>query len=324
MNRSRLVNLLGIAIGVAGLTFVAVRIVQDREEIADALASSDPVWLVVAVVFGLAAMTLLGVNWLLIVRHGGAPAPWRRGLYWFFVGQLGKYVPGGIWPIVGQAELAHRDRTPRPVAYWSTAISMVATLLGAVGVAAIAGMVSPAGMVSSAGSRLVPILFGIGLIVVFAALASERVRTALHRLADRFTDRELRLPDARWFTGVVARYLPVWVLFSGMNIFSARALGVPLDADLVVTLIYATCVSWIAGFVIIGLPGGLGVREAVFISMMTAPLGAGLAVSIAVISRVVSVAVDLLGAAISVPVSRTAPPSADRGEAETATSYAAP
>ncbi len=118
--------------------------------------------------------------------------------------------------------------------------------------------------------------------------------------------RELRLPDAAWFAGIVARYLPVWVLFSGMNIFSARALGATLDADLVVTLIYATCVSWIAGFVIIGLPGGLGVREAVFISMMTAPLGAGLAVSVAVISRVVSVAVDLLGAAISVPVSRTA------------------
>ena len=95
MNRSRLANLLGIAIGVAGLAFVAVRIVQDREAIADAVESSDPVWLVVAVVSGLAAMALLGINWLLIVRHGGAPAPWRRGLYWFFVGQLGKYVPGG-------------------------------------------------------------------------------------------------------------------------------------------------------------------------------------------------------------------------------------
>ena len=101
MTRSRLVNLIGIAIGVAGLAFVAVRIVRDRDAIADAIESSDPVWLVVAVLCGLAAMTLLGVNWLLIVRHGGAPAPWRRGLYWFFVGQLGKYVPGGIWPIVG-------------------------------------------------------------------------------------------------------------------------------------------------------------------------------------------------------------------------------
>lgn len=302
MNRARVANLLGIGIGIAGLGFVGLRIARDREEIADALSSSDPIWLVVALACGLAAMTVLGVNWLAIVRRGGAPAPWRRGLYWFFVGQLGKYVPGGIWPIVGQAELAHRDQTPRPIAYWSTAMSMVATLLGAATTAAIAGLVSPAG------SRLIPVLFTLGLVVVAIMFASPRARDLLHRLADRVTARELRLPPAGWFALLVARYLPMWVLFAGMNVFSVKALGGTLDADLVMTLVYATCVSWIAGFVIIGLPGGLGVREAVFISMMTGPLGAGLAVSVAVISRLVSVAVDLLGAAISVPVGRTSPP----------------
>jgi uncharacterized membrane protein YbhN (UPF0104 family) len=311
---SRLANLVGIAIGFAGLAFVAVRIVRDREEIADALGSADPLWLVAAVASGLGAMALLGVNWLAIIRHGGAPAPWRRGLYWFFVGQLGKYVPGGIWPIVGQAELAHRDRTPRGIAYWSTALSMVATLLGAASVAAVAGLVAPAG------SRLLPALFAAALALGTVALASPNVRDLMHRTADRATSRELRLPEARWFTGIVARYLPAWVLFAGMNVFTVQGLGGSLDAEFVVTLIYATCVSWIAGFVIIGLPGGLGVREAVFISMMTGPLGAGLAVSVALVSRVVSVAVDLLGAAVSVPVGRSAPPV----EHDTPTRYAAP
>jgi uncharacterized membrane protein YbhN (UPF0104 family) len=311
---SRLVNLIGIAIGLAGLAFVGVRIVQDRDEIADALSSADPWWLVVALVSGLGAMALLGVNWLAIIRHGGAPAPWRRGLYWFFVGQLGKYVPGGIWPIVGQAELAHRDRTPRGIAYWSTALSMVTTLLGALVVAAVSGLTSPPN------SRVLPWLFTIALAAGGLAFATPRVRDLIHRSADRATSRELRLPEARWFAGIVARYLPAWVLFSGMNIFTVQALGGSPDADFVVTLIYATCVSWIAGFVIVGLPGGLGVREAVFISMMTAPLGAGLAVSVAVVSRVVSVAVDLLGAAVSVPVGRSAPPI----EHDTPTRYAAP
>ena len=309
---SRLTNLIGIAIGLAGLAFVGIRIVQDREEIADALSSADPSWLVAALLSGLAAMALLGLNWLAIIRHGGAPAPWRRGLYWFFVGQLGKYVPGGIWPIVGQAELAHRDRTPRGIAYWSTALSMVTTLLGAAIVAAVTGLTAPPN------SRILPFLFTIALVGGGVALATPRVRELIHRTADRTTSRELRLPEARWFAGIVARYLPAWVLFAGMNVFTVRALGGSLDGEFVVTLIYATCVSWIAGFVIIGLPGGLGVREAVFISMMTGPLGAGLAVSVAVVSRVVSVAVDLLGAAVSVPIGRSAPPV----EHETPTRYA--
>jgi len=310
MNRSRIANLLGVLIGLAGLAFVAVRIVRDRDEIADAFASVDPAWLLAAVVAGLAAMTVLGLNWLVILRHAGARAPRRRGLNWFFVGQLGKYVPGGIWPIVGQAELAHRAATPRSIAYSTTALSMVATLLGATATAAIAGLVAPAG------SRLLPTLLAIGLAIVLLALASSTVRARLHGLADRVTTRELRLPEVRWFSGIVARYVPVWVLFAGMNVFSVVALGGTLDAGLTVTVIYATCVSWIAGFVIIGLPGGLGVREAVFISMMTGPLGAGLAVSVAVVSRVVSIAVDLLGAAISIPLARTAPALAEPEPAE--------
>lgn len=317
MTRSRLVNLVGILIGFAGLAFVAVRIVRDRDAITAALESADPAWIVAAVVSGLAAMSLLGANWLLIITHAGWPAPWRRGLNWFFVGQLGKYVPGGIWPIVGQAELAHRASTPRSVAYSTTALSMVATLLGAAATAAVAGLISPAD------SRIVPGLLTVGLVACFVILASSRVRAWLHRLVDRFTERGLRLPEAAWFTGIVGRYLPVWILFAGMNIFSAAALGATIDASLVTTLIYATCVSWIAGFVIIGLPGGLGVREAVFISLMTAPLGAGVAVSVAVISRVVSVVVDLLGAAVSIPVSRSAPPIAPADPAA-AGSYAAP
>jgi uncharacterized membrane protein YbhN (UPF0104 family) len=317
MSRSRIVNLIGIAIGVAGLVFVGLRVVRDREEIGDALAAADPVWLAAAVTSGLAAMTLLGLNWLAIVRAGGALAPRRRGLAWFFVGQLGKYVPGGIWPVVGQAELAHRDRLSRSIAYWSTALSMVATLLGATCVAAVAGLLAPAG------SRLVPALLAAVAVVALAAPALPALRRGLHRVADRITSRELRLPPAGWFAAVVARYLPMWLLFAGMTVGSAAALGADLDAEAVVTLVYAACVSWIAGFVIIGLPGGLGVREAVLIGLLTGPLGAGVAVSTALVSRVVSIGVDLLGAALSVVLARFAPP-VDATEPTRPARYAAP
>ena len=142
MNRSKLINVVGIAIGITGIAFVVRRVVRDRSEIADALSSANLVWLVVGGITGVVAMALIGVNWLLILRHTGAAAPWRRGMSWFFVGQLGKYVPGGIWPIVGQAELAHRGATPRGAAYFSTAMSMVATFLGAATVAALTGLIS--------------------------------------------------------------------------------------------------------------------------------------------------------------------------------------
>ncbi len=320
MNRSRLVNIIGIAIGVAGIAFVVRRVVRDRSEIADALSTANLAWLVVGGIAGLFAMALIGVNWLLILRHTGAAAPWRRGMSWFFVGQLGKYVPGGIWPIVGQAELAHRGATPRGAAYFSTAMSMVATFLGAATVAAVAGLISPSD------GRLLPSVIACALVVAFAVLAIPAARSALDRLARRATRRELGLPDPRWFGLLVVRHVPVWLSFAGMNIFAVVALGSDLDGSLVVTLVFATCVSWMAGFVVVGVPGGIGVRETVFISMTTAPLGAGVAVSAAVLSRVVSIAVDLAGAAVSVPIARTDPSTADDGRGDQATTdrYAAP
>ena len=147
------------------------------------------------------------------------------------------------------------------------------------------------------------------------------------RLARRVTTRDLRLPEPRWFTLVVARHLPVWLAFAGMNIFAAVALGVDLDGPLVVELIFVTCISWMAGFVVVGVPGGIGVRETIFISMTTATLGADIAVSVAVLSRLVSVAVDLFGAAVSVAVARSAPapaPIDNRADPVAIDRYAAP
>lgn len=320
MNRSRLINIVGIAIGITGIVFVVRRVVRDRSEIADALSSANAAWLVVGGITGLVAMALIGVNWLLILRRAGAAAPWRRGMSWFFVGQLGKYVPGGIWPIVGQAELAHRGATPRSAAYVSTAMSMVATFFGAAAVAAFTGLISPTE------GRLLPSVIAGAIVVAFAVLVIPAARSAIDRLAQRVAKRELGLPDPRWFGLLVARHVPVWLSFSGMNIFAVAALGSDLDASFVVTLIFVTCVSWMAGFVVVGVPGGIGVREAIFISMTTATLGAGVAVSVAVLSRVVSIGVDLVGAAVSVAVARSDPAPADDGRDDRAIAdrYAAP
>lgn len=306
MTRSRIANLLGIAIGVGGVAFVAQRIVRDREEISAALSAATPGWLVVGGLFGSAAMTLIGINWLGIIGHVGATVRWRRGLSWFFVGQLGKYVPGGIWPIVGQAELAHRGATPRAVAYTSTAMSMIATFVGAAVVGAVAGMIAPTS------SRWLPALLAAGVIAVAVLAAAPPARRLGERMARRVTGRAVPLPEPRWSASVVARHVPVWVTFAGMNLFAIVALGVDVDTRLIIQVVFVTCVSWMAGFVIVGVPGGIGVREAIFISLMTAPLGAGIAVAAAVLSRVVSIVVDLAGAGVSLAFARLdgAPPTA--------------
>jgi uncharacterized membrane protein YbhN (UPF0104 family) len=55
----------------------------------------------------------------------------------------------------------------------------------------------------------------------------------------------------------------------------------------------------VAGFLVIVVPSGLGVREAMFVALTQAALGGPTAATVAIVSRLVFVAGDLLGAAIA-------------------------
>ena len=194
--RRSLASIVGLAIGVAGLAFVGIRIARDWDQIVETMRSANPAWLFAAVVAGLVSMTLIAVNWLSLIARRGHATSLSTGLSWFFVGQLGKYVPGGIWPVVGQAELASRAGPDRRSTYLATASSMIIRRCsGRLTVAAVSGLVSPYDR------RITAALIGLGLTVGFGSLALPPVRTALGRSASAITRRPVDLPDAR----VVAR-----------------------------------------------------------------------------------------------------------------------
>jgi uncharacterized membrane protein YbhN (UPF0104 family) len=55
--------------------------------------------------------------------------------------------------------------------------------------------------------------------------------------------------------------------------------------------------SWVVGFVLVPVPGGVGVREAVFVAA-AGSLDPGIAAAAAIVARAIFVVVDALGAAI--------------------------
>ena len=66
---------------------------------------------------------------------------------------------------------------------------------------------------------------------------------------------------------------------------------------------FAACLSWFVGFVVIGLLGGLGVRESVFVEL-AGSLDPGVAAAVALVSRMVFVVVDVAGAGSGNPQPR--------------------
>lgn len=298
LDRRRLVHVAGVAIGVAGLVFIGVRIHRDWHEITDTLHDARVPWLLVAVACGLGAMAAIGANWLALVDQGGARASRRRGFAWFFTGQLGKYVPGGIWPVVGQAELAGRGGVERRRAYLATVSSMFFQLLAALSVAAIAGIVSPNHR------RLLALALAAAVTAVLAIVLVPAFRAVLVRITAKVTRGRVEVPGGRLVARFTARHVPVWVLFALTNVAVHRALGGSGSLGLTTDIVFASALAWAVGFVVVGVPGGIGVRESVFVALMSHRLGGALALSIAVTGRLVTIAVDLLGAVVAGTIAR--------------------
>jgi uncharacterized membrane protein YbhN (UPF0104 family) len=97
----------------------------------------------------------------------------------------------------------------------------------------------------------------------------------------------------------------VWLIYGTAFWLTARALfSAPGGQFAVYVGVFA--VAWVAGFVAVFAPGGIGVREAVIAALLAGRLGEVHAIALAATSRLVLAAVDLAGgaAALSLPLIR--------------------
>ena len=291
---ARISSLIGVAIGIAGVAFVVKTLVSKWSEVSDAFGQVDAINLFLSLLLGLAAMTSIGWIWVTMIVARSHNVRHRNAMSWYFTGQLGKYVPGGIWPIVGRAELAVRNGIPRLDAYASTGRSLVTTYAAAVVTIGI-------GAAATTGHRFIAILIAIGLIVAYVAFAQPSLRAVIIRAASRISASASTLTDPKRLVRLTMLHIPAWILMSLSTSVTATAFGADIG---IADMLFITTTSWLAGFVVVGVPGGIGVREAVFTSLAGGIIGTPMAVSLALMSRVVFIAVDLSGALISNVISR--------------------
>jgi uncharacterized membrane protein YbhN (UPF0104 family) len=106
--------------------------------------------------------------------------------------------------------------------------------------------------------------------------------------------------------GLVARYIGVWCVFGLAFWLAARALYSIPAADLA-RYTGAFAAAWVVGFVIVFVPGGIGVREGVLVFLLRGRLGEAEAVVLATASRIAFTLVDLVGGGAALVALRRLP-----------------
>lgn len=208
--------------GVAGF-FVVRALARDWDDVRDGVADAGIAWLVGAVVLAVAGMTAIAVPWRRALRILGGDLPWGEVLARYYLGELGKYVPGGIWPVLGRGELAARAGVPRLAAYGSVGLSLAALYLAAMFLALAAVPTTlDSGDANGVRAALVLLLLPLGILGLHHAVL-ERVRN----VGQRVLRRSLDLPIPRWrqSLSLLVGYLPAWLLIGGATWAVARAMG---------------------------------------------------------------------------------------------------
>jgi glycosyltransferase 2 family protein len=271
------VRLLAQFLLLAAIAFVVLRVRSLWHGSGIELAQVDWGALAGAFVLGVAGTAAGALIWLAILESLGV----RTKLWWvglFFQAQLGKYIPGSVWQYAGRAAVARTHGIAvRPVGV-SLPVEFAASAV-------------------AAGSMAAFLLGWWGAAVVGAA--------ALLLIA---FERPSRSRRPALFAAIRATilYVPVWLLLGASFWLCARGLlGAPTE-DLTF-YIGAFAVAWLAGLVAVYAPGGLGVREAVLVALLSSRIGAANALVVAAASRLILILADVLLAGIATAAMRRGP-----------------
>jgi uncharacterized membrane protein YbhN (UPF0104 family) len=237
-----------------------------------------------AMTAGVAASAMV---WRALLTGLGHRLPVRAGARVFFLGQIGKYVPGSVWPVLAQMELGRDYGVPAAVSAAAFALFMVIHLLSAAVVAALA---LPAAGLAAAWWAFTAVP------AVLLLLLSAPLRAGL-RLGGRVLRRPMPpLPSPRALMAAAGWAAVMWACYGVHLWLLARGAGAPVDA---VAAAGVFALAWSAGFVFVIAPAGAGAREAVLLGLLGGLAPAGVLLAVALLSRLAGTVADALWAAVA-------------------------
>jgi glycosyltransferase 2 family protein len=298
----------GLAVWGLASQWTQVQAALDKLNLADVLGAQ------VCVLAGLGCMMLA---WRALLADLGSRLRLASAIRVMFLGQLGKYVPGAVWAVAAQVELARDFDVPRRRSVTASLLGMATTLVVGLIMAGVTLPLTSAGAVR----RYWWVLAIIPLVI--ACLHPAVVRFGLNlvlRVARRPPlDRSVSLPGMAQALGWTALG---WVCYGGhawllIREFARGGPPHPLTGPRLLALSFgAYALAWAVGFLIIFFPGGIGPREAALIAVLSPVMPTASALVVALASRMVMTVGDLLwaGAGLAMGRRRNVVQEAERAE----------
>ncbi len=224
--------------------------------------------------------------------RNGQKVPLKEAVLVYCRSNLGKYIPGNVFQYVERNIFFSSYGVRHVDTVLASLLEVGCLILSAFILSAVFGKFDIIKEVFARYSYIIPVFLVLVLLfiivgIVFLRKKKKSLRSLLHRLRER-GGIKLILFD-------IVSYTLILLIMGVVTLIAFFAVIAPGEfAPEPAGLLGAYIVAWLCGFVIVGAPGGIGVREAVFslIYINTPYLDLVLALSILV--RMISIAADVL------------------------------
>ncbi|MFI6293051.1 lysylphosphatidylglycerol synthase domain-containing protein [Nonomuraea sp. NPDC050790] len=245
-------------------------------------------WPMVAASLVAVIAALLGamLTWRTLLADLGSPLPLRPAAKVFFVGQLGKYIPGAVWPVIAQMEMGRELGVPRSRSAAAFFLMMPIQLA--------TGLIVTLGTLGWDRYGWLLLALPVILVLLEPKVINALIGFGLRRLKREPLERPL---TRRGMLTALGWALAGWAAYGLHLYFVAPQTGV-------LFAIGAFALSWCLGILTFVVPAGAGVREVAMVAVLSPVMDRGSAIAVALVSRIVIIVGDVICAGIAGLVAR--------------------
>lgn len=294
--RARLLAGARIVLAVLVLAAVTWALVRNWSDVAQHLRAVSPLGLLGGAVGALAAPNLTMLGWRALLADLGTPMPRGSAAGVFFVGQLGKYLPGSVWSVLAQAEMGSRLGIPRRRMAVAGLLSIGMSVLTGIAV----GIPALPVLLRRGDTRAIALVAALAVPVLLACLhpmiLNRLIATGLRLLRREPLEHEL---SGRGIAAMAAWLLLAWLAIGAGVLMLARDLAPSVRlTDLIVPAVCGFALASVAGMLAVVLPAGVGVRDGLLVLVLHTVLPLPAATAIAMLMRFAATLADVIWAAI--------------------------
>lgn len=265
----------------------------------------SPLWLIAAGAIYALALTPMGWYWRRALAALGCPAPLVNALFAYFLGHIGKYVPGKAMSVILRVAAVRKWVPSMRIALISTLLETLTMMAVGACLAAVLSIfvlrldtIVSLAAVGMALTTLIPTLPPVARRLSTLGLNRTNPSTAatptVAEIAARLPEINFRLLAQGWLAAAICWFLQAISLWAMLRAIGVDSLSPASDLP---TLLAAVSFSVVAGFVS-QIPAGLGVRDALLMQLLVPACGKSNALVAAVLMRLIWLVSELAACGI--------------------------